>query len=459
MAKVCLVDDEELMRDSVASVLKRQGHSVEAFDNPHDALEAARGGSFEVLVTDLKMPGMTGVDLLREVRSAGCDTPTVLMTAFGSVNSAVEAMKLGAFDYIEKPFQADQLCKLVERACQVRRLQSENEALRASLGDADPPRPLIGDSLAMRHVREQIARVAGSDAIVLIQGESGTGKELVARAIHSASASAGKPMLCVNCAALSNTLLESELFGHEKGAFTGADRVRKGRFELAEDSSLMLDEISEIPLPLQAKLLRVLQEREFERVGSSVTRKTNARVIATTNRDMMDWVARNRFRQDLYYRLSVLPIQLPSLREHLEDIEPLADYFLDRRALRTGCKLQRIAAETVDLLMGYSWPGNVRELENLIERACVLCDSQQIPPEVIEPWLRATSDPAGNLPSSLRAGHLLEDAERHLVERTLKQFQGHREKTARALGIGLRTLTLKLKRWRQESEIECQVVG
>lgn len=451
MARVCVVDDEELMRDSVATILKRAGHSVEAFDDPHDALEAARGGSFDLIVTDLKMPGMSGVDLLRSVRQAGCDTTVILMTAFATVANAVEAMKLGAFDYIEKPFQAELLCKMVERACQVRQLQSENEALRASLRDADPPREFVGSSSVMRQVREQIARVAGSDATVLIQGESGTGKELVARAIHASSPRAGRPMLCVNCAALSNTLLESELFGHEKGAFTGADRMRKGRFELADDSSLLLDEISEIPMSLQAKLLRVLQEREFERVGSSVTRRSNARVVTTTNRDMMDWVARNRFRQDLYYRLSVLPIQLPPLREHIEDIDELVDYFLDRRARRVGCRVQHVTPETIDLLKGYSWPGNVRELENLIERACVLCDDEVIRPELLEPWLWSTHDAGAPLPAALRPGHLLEDAERHLVERTLKQFEGHREKTARALGIGLRTLSLKLKRWREEA--------
>jgi DNA-binding NtrC family response regulator len=449
MAKVCVVDDEELMRDSVATILKRAGHSVEAFDDPYDALEAVRGGSFDLIVTDLKMPGMSGVELLRGVRQAGCDTTTILMTAFATVSNAVEAMKLGAFDYIEKPFQADQICKMVERACQVRQLQSENEALRASLRDVDPPRELVGSSGAMRQVREQIARVAGSDATVLIQGESGTGKELVARAIHASGPRGTRPMLCVNCAALSNTLLESELFGHEKGAFTGADRVRKGRFELADDSSLLLDEISEIPMSLQAKLLRVLQEREFERVGSSVTRRSNARVVTTTNRDMMDWVARNRFRQDLYYRLSVLPVQLPPLREHIEDVDELVDYFLDRRARRVGCAIQHVTPETIDLLKAYSWPGNVRELENLLERACVLCDEEVIGPDLLAPWLRSNHD-AAPLPAALRPGHLLEDAEKHLVERTLKQFEGHREKTARALGIGLRTLSLKLKRWREE---------
>jgi len=465
MARVCVVDDEELMRDSVAAILKRQGHSVEAFDDPRDALEAARSGSFDLIVTDMKMPGMTGVELLRSVRSAGCETATILMTAFGTVANAVEAMKLGAFDYVEKPFQAEHLCKLVERACQVRQLQSENEALRASLRDVEPPRELIGSSAAMRLVREQIARVAGSDATVLIQGESGTGKELVARAIHQMSPRGGRPMLCVNCAALSNTLLESELFGHEKGAFTGADRVRKGRFELANDSSLLMDEISEIPLGLQAKLLRVLQEREFERVGSSVTRKCDVRVIATTNRDMTDWVATDRFRQDLYYRLSVLPICLPPLREHIEDIDELVDYFLDQRARRAGCRVQRVTPDAIDLLKGYRWPGNVRELQNLLERACVLCDEKEIRAEVLAPWLRPTAEswlrPPGErgqspigaaerFPEFLRPGHLLEDAERHLVAQTLRQFEGHREKTARALGIGLRTLSLKLKRWRQE---------
>jgi DNA-binding NtrC family response regulator len=466
MARVCVVDDEELMRDSVAAILKRRGHAVEAFGDPQDALEAARGGSFDLIVTDMKMPGMSGVELLRSVRAAGCDTATILMTAFGTVANAVEAMKLGAFDYVEKPFQADHLCKLVERACQVRQLQSENEALRASLRDVEPPRELIGGSAAMRVVREQIARVAGSDATVLIQGESGTGKELVARAIHQASPRGGRPMLCVNCAALSNTLLESELFGHEKGAFTGADRVRKGRFELANDSSLLMDEISEIPLGLQAKLLRVLQEREFERVGSSVTRKSDVRVIATTNRDMMDWVAGNHFRQDLYYRLSVLPIALPPLREHIEDIDELVDYVLGRRARRTGSRVQRVTSDAIDMLKAYSWPGNVRELENLIERACVLCDDQEIRADVLEPWLCPTGSSwlrpsdereqrlVGGTPArfqeALRPGHLLEDAERHLVAQTLRQFEGHREKTARALGIGLRTLSLKLKRWRQE---------
>jgi len=451
MSKVCVVDDEALMRDSIASVLARQGHRVETFGDPLDALEAARGGAFDVIVTDLKMPGMDGVELLRSLRAAGCEAAVIVMTAFGTVSSAVEAMKLGAFDYIEKPFQADEICLLVERASRMRRLQRENEALRASLRGAEIPRELVGSSEAMRRVRRQIERVAHSDATVLIQGESGTGKELVARAIHAASARSGKPMLCVNCAALASNLLESELFGHEKGAFTGADRTRKGRFELADGSTLLLDEISEIPLSLQGKLLRVLQEMEFERVGSSVTRKINVRVIATTNRDLVQWVRRKRFREDLYYRLSVLPICIPPLRERPEDIEELVEYFLDRIARRTGSRRLRISDDALDALMAYRWPGNVRELENLLERACVLADGDEIGAEMIESWLRPIRNDEPEPFMSLRPGQMLQDAERMLIERTLRQFHGHRAKTAKALGIGVRTLSLKLKRWREQT--------
>jgi len=451
MAKVCLVDDEALMRDSLSSVLRRKGHSVECFASAEDALEALREGSFDVVVTDLKMPGMDGVQLLRQMRSNGCDASVIVMTAYGTVSSAVEAMKLGAFDYIEKPFNAEEICLLVERAAQVSRLKRENEALRASLREFDPPRELVGSSPAMRQVREQIAKVAKSDSTVLIQGESGTGKELVARAIHAASPRAGRPMLCVNCAALSSTLLESELFGHEKGAFTGADRTRKGRFELADGSTLLLDEISEIPVNLQGKLLRVLQEREFERVGSSVTRKVNVRVIATTNRDLERWVEEGKFRQDLYFRLSVLPIYLPPLRQRVEDIPELVSYFLERLARKTGRKPLRVSSEAMDLLMAYSWPGNVRELENLIERAHVLCDDEEITAAMIEPWLNGRGAQAFEPLFNLRPGHILEDAERLLIERTLRQFGGHREKTARALGIGVRTLSLKLKKWQQQT--------
>jgi DNA-binding NtrC family response regulator len=362
-----VVDDNEMLRESVAETLIREDHTVTTFGDPVEALRAVKGGAFDCVVTDLKMPGMDGVSLLREARAAGCEASFVLMTAFATIDSAVAAMKLGAFDYVQKPFDADKLSMVVERAIQNATLRSENEALRRSLTDGDE-REMVGDSPAMRLLRDTIGRMANSANTVLIQGESGTGKELLARAIHRSSPRADRPMLCLNCAALSGNLLESELFGHERGAFTGADRIRKGRFELADGGTLLLDEVSEIPMGLQAKLLRVLQERQFERVGSSVTRRVDVRVIATTNRKLTDWVARKRFREDLYFRLSVVPITMPPLRERREDVPMLVKQFLDRMASDTHPP-PAIDEGTLAAMQAHDWPGNVRELRNVLERA------------------------------------------------------------------------------------------
>jgi len=452
MACVCVVDDQALIRDSLAATLTAQDHKVFTFDNAQEALTVARQRSFDVVLTDLRMPGMDGVALLREMRRLGLDTPVILMTAYASVDTAVEAMKLGAFDYIQKPFNADEVAILVERALRERQLLRDNEVMRRTIEDLEADRTLVGQSPAMRPVIEKLQRVAQSTATVLITGESGTGKELIARAIHAASPRAGQPMLCVNCAALSPTLLESELFGHEKGAFTGADRMRKGRFELADGGTLLLDEVSEISPALQAKLLRVLQEREFERVGSSVTRRVDVRVIATTNRDLRDWAAKARFREDLYYRLSVLPIEVPPLRERREDVPLLLDHFVGRVCAREGRPRPKFTPEAIALLTDYTWPGNVRELQNLCERVCVLEFGRDVTPDTLRPLLtgplKAVSAPADGL--RYRDGHILSDAEQELILSTLERFHGHREKTARALGIGLRTLGLKLKKWREE---------
>jgi len=450
MARICIIDDKDVMRDSLTDILRVTGHEVTAYADPRTALGEATWPRFDVIVSDLKMPEMDGIELLKALRGRGIDTPFVLMTAYASVATAVEAMKHGAFDYIQKPFEADAINLVVERAAAMGRLRGENEALRESLRDLEGDARLVGSSREMAKVRAQVERVAKSHATVLIQGESGTGKELVARSIHSASGRAGRPMLCVNCAALSATLLESELFGHERGAFTGADKLRKGRFELADGGTLLLDEISEVPLPLQAKLLRVLQEREFERVGSSFTQQVDVRVIATTNRDLPDWVARRRFREDLFFRVSVLPVMLPPLRDRREDIPELVEHFLTRIARREGHEAKRMGPRALAVLENYHWPGNVRELQNICERAAVLSSEQEIDGPLLEPWLSTTCRGEGaNRP--MRPGYLMEDMERALIEQTLQRFNGHREKTAKTLGIGVRTLGMKLKRWREEA--------
>jgi two-component system, NtrC family, response regulator HydG len=454
MAFVCVIDDQAMMRDSVESTLATQDHKVVSFGNAHEALTAIRQRSFDVVISDLKMPGMDGVALLREMRRLGLDVPVILMTAFASVETAVEAMKLGAFDYIQKPFNGEEMSIVIERAVREKQILRDNEVMRRTIEDLSLDRKLIGASPVMKAVTEKIERVAQSTATVLISGESGVGKELIARAIHAASPRAAQPMLCVNCAALSPTLLESELFGHEKGAFTGADRLRKGRFELAEGGTLLLDEVSEISPSLQAKLLRVLQEREFERVGSSVTRRVDVRVIATTNRNLRDWSAKARFREDLYYRLSVLPIEIPALRERGEDIPPLIESFVERISVREGKERPKLQPDAIALLTEYNWPGNVRELQNLCERVCVLEAGREVSAETIRPLLTgAIRTPAAATVEKLptyRDGTILADAERELIVKTLERFSGHREKSARALGIGLRTLGLKLKKWREE---------
>ncbi|UCC28926.1 MAG: sigma-54-dependent Fis family transcriptional regulator [Phycisphaerales bacterium] len=451
MAHICVVDDTEILRDSLSEALTREDHTVSTFADPVEALAEVKGNRFDLILADLKMPRMDGLTLIREVRAAGCDTPVIMMTAYASVSTAVEAMKLGAFDYMQKPFDSDAVAVVVERALEHARLRRENEALRASVDDLRRCRPLVGSGSAMTALRQQLDQVSKSNATVLITGESGTGKELVTSYIHGKSPRADRPMLCLNCAALSTNLMESELFGHERGAFTGADRTRKGRFELADEGTLLLDEISEMVLPLQAKLLRVLQENEFERVGSSVTRRVDVRVVATTNRNLQECIARKRFRSDLYYRLNVLPVSVPPLRDRGEDIGELVEYFLEQATVREGCGPLKVASEAMRLLTGYTWPGNVRELENLCLRAATLCTSDTIAAELIEPWLQPSGPSLEGL-GPLREGRMLEDVERKLIERTLARFNGHRAKTARTLGMGVRTLGMKLKQWREEAE-------
>jgi len=449
MARLLVVDDAEMVRDSLAATLARGGHEVTACSGAGEALGQVKRSSFDLIITDLKMPQMDGLAFLDELAKLGGEASVVMMTAYATIHTAVEAMRKGAYDYIQKPFEADEMTLVVERALEHRRLVKENEAYRTSARDWQRGRQLVGQSAAMRGVMEKVARVAGSSATVLIRGDSGTGKELIARAIHAQSPRANRPLLAVNCAALSSTLLESELFGHEKGAFTGADRLRKGRFELADGGTLLLDEISEMDLKLQAKLLRVLQEQEFERVGSSTTRTVDVRVIATTNRDLEEMVGGGSFRGDLFYRLNVVPIHLPLLRHRLEDLEALCEYFLRRCADRDGRNVKILGRESLAVLQSYPWPGNVRELENLLERISILDAAEVITAEMVRSALELGS--VGPAAAGAAERDLsLAQMERELIERTLEKHHGHRQKTAEALGIGVRTLGMKLKQWRLE---------
>jgi len=489
MATVLVVDDKESLRDSVGFTLQRAGFTILSAPNGEAALEVVAKRRPDAMVTDLKMPGMSGVELIERVREIDDDLPMVLMTAFGTVDTAVRAIKSGAFDYITKPFEGDELVIAVKRAIEHRELKRENQVLKACAAPQTPPRGadasglcgigrVIGDSPVMRELKANLTAVAESHGTVLISGESGTGKEVVARAIHEMSPRRDGPFLAVNCAAMSESLLESELFGHERGAFTGAESLRKGRFELAHGGTLLLDEISEIKPQIQAKLLRVLQEQAFERVGSSTTIGVDVRVIATTNRHLGDEVATGGFRQDLFYRLNVLPVPLPSLNERREDIRQLGPHFVRMTCAREGRSEKRISEEAMDLLLAYPWPGNVRELQNLCERAVVLSAGDEIAPELIRLWLTGPNAPGratrarpkvlfegvhengaaagmepvrtnGTAVASMIEPRPLADIEREVIVETLRRFGGHRQKTARALGIGVRTLGLKLKKWKE----------
>lgn len=447
MSKVLVVDDKQMMRDSVCATLVRAGFTAVSAVDGYTALEMIRRHRPAAVVTDLKMPNMDGLELLDQIMKIDPHLPVVLMTAYASIDTAVQAMKDGAFDYVQKPFDGDELIVSVRRAVEHGRLTRENELLKQAMPGPAPSR-LVGQSPAMAELREQIARIADSHGTVLISGESGVGKEVVAREIHARSPRTEAAMLCVNCAALSPSLLESELFGHEKGAFTGAEQMRKGRFELADGGTLLLDEISEVEPAMQAKLLRVLQERQLERVGSSVTLDVDVRVIATTNRDLNQAVDERRFREDLYFRLNVLPIRVPALRERVEDVPALAEHFLNEQLQREGRATRQFDPQALALMTDYHWPGNVRELRNICERAAVLSGDSLIEASLIEPWLAGAKRVSREPTIEITDRCTLEDFERQVIVRTLNRYNGHRQQTASALGIGVRTLGLKLRKWK-----------
>jgi DNA-binding NtrC family response regulator len=456
--RVLVVDDFAQARESIADVLRAAGHQVSCAASASEALVQMEKHGFDVVVTDLQMPGMSGLEFIKHLHSRPHGAQILMVTAHATVQSAVDAMRHGAFDYIEKPFDVDQLERLVSRAMQHGRVldRSRNVLHNAALA------VMIGSSPVIRALRARIAQVASTPETVLITGESGTGKELVARAVHASSNRVHAPLVSLNCPVLSAQLMESELFGHERGAFTGADAPRTGRFELANNGTILLDEVSEIDLPLQAKLLRVLQEKSFERVGSSDTMRVDVRVLATSNRNLLAEISAGRFREDLYYRLAVVPLAVPSLRERREDIPDLVAHFLDRSAQRLQRDPCELESSAIELLCEYSWPGNVRELENIVARASVLNSGRPITADELRGWLslHSSSLPQRDAdqqqsiiedPDSASNRHgtsiSLETMERKLIEATLERFGGHRAKTAEALGIGLRTLSGKLKQY------------
>ncbi|RKY67111.1 MAG: hypothetical protein DRQ08_01075, partial [Candidatus Latescibacterota bacterium] len=379
--RILVVDDDPLMLDFLKEALLRQGYKVDTAEDGEEALRKVEEKGYDLVITDVRMPGVDGMTVLESVKRDFADTEVVVITAYGTIRNAVEAMKMGAYDYLTKPFSVEEVEVVVQRALERKRLISENIRLKRELEKVQGLRTLVGQSPAMRKVLEMIEMVAPTKATVLIQGESGTGKELVADAIHRLSPRKNGPFVKVNCAAIPESLVESELFGHEKGAFTHAVKRSRGRFEMADGGTLLLDEIGEITPAVQAKLLRVLQDGTFQRVGGEGTLKVDVRVIATTNRDLWKAVQEGKFREDLYYRLQVVPIYIPPLRERKEDIPLLVQHFLKMYGEREGKEGLTVSEKAMDILMGYDWPGNIRELENAVERAVILAKGKVLKPE------------------------------------------------------------------------------
>ena len=457
MSRILIVEDNETMRSGVALVLERMGHEAVGVAGGPEGLARMQEGAFDLVITDYKMDRMDGLEVLEAVKGGWPDADVVLITAYGTIEIAVEAMKKGAADFITKPFPPDVLRLKVERVLEHRetrrereRLGEENRYLREEIGGRYNFGEMVGRSDRMQGVFATVRKVAASDSAVLIYGESGTGKELVARAIHAQSARGDGPFVKVNCGGMPRDLVESELFGHEKGAFTGAVRRKKGKFELGEGGTIFLDEIGDIPLEVQVNLLRVLQEKEFDRVGGEETLRADVRVVAATHRVLKEMVAEGTFREDLFYRLEVIPILLPPLRERKGDIPDLVEHFLRKKCREMNRPIVRLAPRAQEALMNYRWPGNVRELENVIERTIVLSDGEELDLNDLplafdaEGGAEASEGlPEGEIP----LGRMLEDLERKLIEQALERSGGVKTRTAEILGIKTSALYYKLDKY------------
>ena len=487
MEPILIVDDEVEMRIAMSETLKHSGYPVEISHNAIDALNKFKKNDYSMVITDMTMPKRSGIELLKDIRKINDALPVLMVTAYGTIETAVEAMKLGAFDYILKPFKFDVFTFVVERAlalAEERRSAPQDKPTVTAIKEAEPvkaAREIVTADPGIQQLLGMAENIARSKATVLVQSESGTGKELLARHIHVNSDRSEGPFVAVNCAALPETLLESELFGHRKGAFTGAIQDYKGRFEQANGGTILLDEISELALPLQAKLLRVLQEHEVDRIGGKEPVPVDIRVIATTNRDLFARVEEGKFREDLYFRLNVIPLQLPPLRERKGDIPLLADYFIKRHASRNGRKPAAISSDAMEVLCHYNWRGNIRELENVMERALLLCGDQDVEPNHLLMGQGAlTASSLANLgpkkgklgkgkqgrgeakaappPSNgskglaISVGMSMREAEKKLIFETLRELDGNRTKAAKVLSISIRTLRNKLSEYAAEGE-------
>ena len=444
-AKILVVDDDAVARDLLADALKKEGYSVEAYGSGEEAIARGREGRVDLVLTDIRMGAVDGLTVLREFKRMSQDTAIVVLTAFGSLEGAIEAIKQGAYDYLAKPFKKEEIKLVVQRSLDHCRLLRENTKFREELKRSkDEWSPLVGSSPAMLEVYKLVARVSESRSTVLLQGESGTGKELIARAIHGNSPRRAKAFVPVNCGALPDTLLESEMFGYEKGAFTGAVGTKTGLFESANGGTLFLDEVGELGQALQVKLLRVMQDQEVRRVGGTSSIKVDVRIIAATNRDLEQFVKDGKFRDDLFYRLNVVRITLPSLKEREEDIPMLAHHFLQKCAAGTTTAVRGFHPDTLDCLKRYRWPGNVRELENAIERAVSLSHGPLLTPDDLPSQIRQASaepEPKSEAPETAESVYLtLEEVEKRHLIRVLKETKGNKVKAAKILGIDRRTL-------------------
>jgi two-component system, NtrC family, response regulator HydG len=447
---VLVVDDEDSILQSLSRILLRERFKVLTAHDGREGLDLLRKQPVNVLITDLVMPGMTGADLLKAARTIAPEVEVVVMTAYGTVENAVEAMKQGAYDFVTKPLKRAQIVGVVKRALEKQSLVTENRELKAQL-EATRRRVIVGNSLPWRRMMEVVMQAAPSSATVLVQGESGTGKELLARAIHDHSQRTSGPFMPVNCAAIPESILEAELFGYERGAFTGAVTNRDGRFALADRGTLFLDEVGEISPQVQVKLLRVLQEGEFEKLGGR-TVKVDLRLVAATNKDLAAEVREGRFREDLFYRLNVIAVHVPPLRERSDDIPLLADYFLRRYTAKNAKKLGGFTKSATSRLLAYHWPGNVRELENVVERAVVLTKGQVIDEEDFPKDLYGAEGGEGGRTISIAVGTPIDEVERRLIHETLRYTKGDKRLAAQLLGIATRTIYRRLEEDREEAD-------